>query len=355
MVESSGERIIRVGVIGTGYGARVHVPVLQKMSGVKVVGLVGKQHEKTCAIAKEAGIPWSPASAKDLIQSSDVDAITMAVPPTEQPDLAVFAFENGKHVLCEKPLAVTPEGARRIADAWKRSGRIGMVDFCYRLVPEFVQFKTLLAQGVCGRIHSILAEWILSNRLNQSLTFHWKGQEELGGGVLQNFGVHVLDYLFHDSKAVNLLGAKRDVFVPQRNDDQGKVHRSTGDEVATGLYESDGGVAVMVHLSLVSAPPLGHRVTARGSKATLEISNLNPESPAGPFSLWLYDNSGNRHCLSLAEDWKTSGMTDLFSRVATQFIQAIHGNNGEAEPSIACGVRACELVNAFSHCSQLHS
>jgi predicted dehydrogenase len=313
-----------------------------------VVALVGREREKTEAIAKAANIPWTPASAWDLIKSSDVDAISLAVPPTEQPDLAVHAFEYGKHVLCEKPLAILPRDGRRVVDAWKSAGRVGMINFCYRLIPEVVQFKKLLSEGLCGKVHSILAEWVLSNRLSDGLTFHWKGQLESGGGVFQNFGVHVLDYLFHDAKSVELLGRKQDVLITERSDSLGRLRRSTGDEISTALYSMDGSTAVIIHLSLVSAPSLGHRVTARGNLATLELSNLNPKSPAGPFSLRLLDAKGHSRILSITSEGCACEMEDLFVRVAERFINAIRGNNDLAVPSIACGFRMCEMVSAFN-------
>jgi predicted dehydrogenase len=309
--------------------------------------LVGRQPEKARQIANAASIPWVPSSARDLIKSSEIDAISLAVPPAEQPDLAVLAFEHGKHVLCEKPLAVLVRDARRIADAWKSSGRIGMINFGYRLIPEFVQFKALLREAVCGQVHSICAEWILSTRLDRSLTFHWKGQEDSGGGVLQNFGVHVLDYLFHDSKSVELLGAKRHIFIPERPDSLGRTHHSTGDEIATALYSMDGSTAVMIHMSLVSAPPLGHRLTARGSQGVLELSNLNSNSPAGPFSLRLFHANGINESLTVTSGNRACGMVDIFVRVAERFVNAIRGSDEIPLPSIACGLRACELANEF--------
>lgn len=340
-----GNNGINIGIIGTSISAKAHLNVFQSIPGVKVAGIAGRVNDKTRYFAQEFGISWCASSAEELIKSQAIDAIVIAVPPYVQAELAEAAFKRGKHVLCEKPLGVTINESRRVIEAWKVSGRVGMINFCYRLIPQIQEFKERLNAGVCGKVHSICAEWILSNRLNTSLTFHWKGQREQGGGVLQNFGTHVLDYLFYDDNFIKVLGAKQGVFIPIRYDDKGSEHVSTGDEVTTAMFDTGKGIAVTMHLSLVTMPSIGHRVIARGSKGTLEVRNPG-NSAAGPFSLWFYGKDmRNPECLSEERCGEQYNIERLFKRVDSCFIKAIQNNDLTAEPSLESGIKAVMLVD----------
>jgi predicted dehydrogenase len=337
--------IIQVGIIGTGNAAQIHLEAFQSIPGTKVAALAGRDFDKTQALIDKFGIDCKPCSFNELIDSSRIDAVVIALPPFMQHDLALRAFQIGKHVLCEKPLGVTLEEAEAIYLAWKKSLCVGMVNFCYRLIPQMREFRRCLAAGDCGSLHSIHVEWVLSNRLNPKLTVHWKGQRELGGGVLQNYGMHVVDYLFYDRENIKLLAAKQNVFMLTRPDEQGSKHNSSGDEVATVLFDIGSGTVVNIHLSLVTKPALGHCVTARGSKGTLQVSNLNPRFPAGPFSLYFFkDNFKKGRCLSKGSGNDRS-MVSLFRRLDCKFIQAILNDRRQDIPTIEHAWKASKILH----------
>ncbi len=335
---------IRFAVAGTGGAARAHLAVLAARPDVEIRGIAGRRPEAAAALAKEFHIPWRASSIEELVQSEQVDAVVAALPPFLHPDVVVKAFRAGKHVLCEKPMAPTLAQAQSMADEWRRSGRVGMVNFCYRLIPQIEEFFSRVKAGECGQVHRIAADWILPNRLNPDLTFHWKGQRELGGGVLQNIGVHALDYLFCDDNDVELLGAHQSVFVKTRRDEDGIERESTGDEVTTALFKKDGST-ISMHFSLVTKPGVGHRISAYGSAGILEVRNLNPRSPCGPFSLWKYTDSMEKgECLSQGESGGTHDFTTLFSRTIGRFIEAIQTGNAGVRPSITDGLRAVQWI-----------
>lgn len=345
------KKVVRLGVIGTGPAALTHLAAFQAISGARVVALAGgRDSRKMRNLAKRFGVKRCLPSAEELIDFPGVEAVVIALPPFMQRDLAVRALENGKHVLCEKPLAVTLDDARVIYKAWKKSRRVGAVNFCYRLIPQIQEFKQRLAAGDCGKIHSISAEWILSNRLNPALTLHWKGQRELGGGVLQNYGIHVLDYLFYDHPDVKLLGAKQDTFIPQRRDSGGHKHTCAGDEVTTAFFDLGKGTVGYIHLSLVTVPALGHCLTARGDKGTMKVCNLNPKFPAGPFSLWFFDKSIKRgKLLSAGSGERAKSKISLFRRVAQRFAAAVLSGQDRDLPTIEDGLNAGKILGEIQN------
>lgn len=331
-------RKICIGVVGTGAAARAHVEAVRMMKGADVIALAGKGLAKAKSLCDRLRINSCYDNAEALFQSNNIDAVILAVPPFEMADLAVSAFAHGKHVLCEKPLGVGVPQAERVLAAWRRSRRVGMVNFCYRFIPELQEFRSRLDSGACGRLILIKAEWVLANRLDPMLTYHWKGQRELGGGVLQNYGVHILDYLFHDHSDVTLLGAHQTTVASRRLDAAGELREVTGDE-GTTVFFLRSNVPVLVHLSLVTRPGFGLKFIAQGTEGTLELSNNNMSFPAGPFKLILRGAS-ERHAPVRS---KGLGLEHIFRHTIKIFLDTINGR-GKGEPSLECGLKAARLV-----------
>jgi predicted dehydrogenase len=126
--------ILRFGVVGTGFWAReVHVPGLLRTAGAKVVGLWGRTPDRVEEIAKTYRIQ-AFSRLPDML--AEVDAVSIAVQPRAQPDIAVSAAQAGKHLILEKPLAMTVEEARAVEAAVKEARVASLVFFIRRFIPE---------------------------------------------------------------------------------------------------------------------------------------------------------------------------------------------------------------------------
>lgn len=335
---------IPIALIGTGFSASIYVEALRLVPQLQLVTIVGRELGKAKILAEKAGISHHTDDIASVLRSNKISGVILAVPPFIQPSLAIEAFHQRKHVLCEKPLALTPKEAEDVLAAWKTSDCIGMTNFCYRLIPEIVELKKRIRLGDCGDLQSLQVDWVLSSRLNRTLTYNWKTQKELGGGVLLNYGVHVIDYLFHDQPDVAVGCATRKVHIKTRPDTEGNERQATADEVVTALFRLENSITAVMHLSLVTTPPTGHRIVARGSAGTLEVHNPDPRSPAGPFCLYRHDDTGNgERELLLAGAAQESTMANLFKRVLDNYAESIR-DNVQIGPSIADGARASRLV-----------
>lgn len=182
----TGTRNFRVGVVGLGFGAAVHVPGWRSLSGVEVVALAGASSEKTRAVAARSNVP---AADIDALLESDLDAISVAVPPAAAEPIVTRAFARGLAVLTEKPLAADVAAAERMAA--RARGRTAAVDFQLPDLRCFAAFKALVDSGALGpvrRVHVVWLSWsyALANGLRS-----WKlGSRD--GGALNLFGSHAL-------------------------------------------------------------------------------------------------------------------------------------------------------------------
>ncbi|HEV2310622.1 MAG TPA: Gfo/Idh/MocA family oxidoreductase, partial [Acidimicrobiia bacterium] len=121
-------------VVGTGFGARVHVPALQA-AGFDIVALVGRDPDKTARRAARLGVPAS-CDVDEMLARPDVAAVSIATPPATHARLAIAAAEAGKHVLCEKPFALDAAEAEAMLAAAEQAGVTHLIGHEFRLAPE---------------------------------------------------------------------------------------------------------------------------------------------------------------------------------------------------------------------------
>lgn len=333
---------LRLVVIGDGAAARLHIEAAQSLSSIQLIGIVGRNEAQAKAIANEYALDSVWFDVLQIWRDDRVDGVILAVPPAELASLAVAAFSAGKHVLCEKPLGIGVAQAESVVSAWQHSGCIGMVNFCYRFHPALIEFKRRLMMNICGELTVIKLDWVLPTRLNQNLTYHWKGQEELGGGVLQNFGVHILDFLFADQLNVKLLSVNQRIFTLERLNSEGQSRKITGDEVTTAFFLWNGCV-VVIHLSLVTKAGSGLRINAQGTMGSLEVSEIPQKDHASNWKI-------NFHKEQLGSDSEEIYFTDntslssMFYESQKMFSNAIRTGNIHLCPTLNYGLRAAHWI-----------
>jgi predicted dehydrogenase len=183
---------VRVGVIGTGAMSQLmHLPILCERRDVEVVAVADADRPKAEAIAGRFGIPHV-VDDEALIARSDVEAIVVCTPNHLHEAQAVAGLEAGKHVLVERPLALTAAGARRVLDAAERSGRKLNVGLYHRFRPDVSALRAFVAGGELGELHAIRG--VRLNRKVPLARTTWRQRpEEAGGGALMDLGVQALD------------------------------------------------------------------------------------------------------------------------------------------------------------------
>ena len=193
-----------VGVIGCGLlGYGVAKNILDTSDDLKIVGICDPEQrsiDKTIA-----GIQPSPrvyADYHDLVAADDIDWVMVSSWNCFHAEQAIAAFEAGKNVFCQKPLATTLEDCRRMKDAWKQSGKLLSIGFTLRYSPHYRRIKELLDAGVVGDI--------ISMEFNETLGFNH------GGFIMGNWrrlkcnaGSHLLEKCCHDIDLVNWMTESR--------------------------------------------------------------------------------------------------------------------------------------------------
>ncbi len=180
-------------VVGSGFGGRVHVPAL-RAAGFEVLALVGQDEAKTARRAERLEIPRSITDFDEAHALDGVAAVTIATPPDTHANLAARAAAAGKHVVCEKPFAMSAGEAYSMVEAAKKAGVVGYVGNEFRWAPDRATAARAIRAGVIGEPRFIsIVQWVPLVPSVDSKVPPWWFDPAAGGGWLGASGSHMID------------------------------------------------------------------------------------------------------------------------------------------------------------------
>lgn len=186
---------MKVGVVGVGWAGQQHLKGYAALDGVDIVALAGMETEQVAALKAEYGIPATFERWEDMLETAQLDAISIATPTFLHAPIAIAALQRGIHVLTEKPIAANLAEAQSMVAAAQASGRVLQVVFNHRLRGDIAELGRIIDSGELGTPYIAKAGWLRRAGIPGS---SWFAQKELaGGGPLLDLGVHVIDYVLH--------------------------------------------------------------------------------------------------------------------------------------------------------------
>ena len=181
---------LKIGLIGCGRIVQlVHLNALARVPAIQVTAVAEPDPDRRAEAASRLGTSASSADYRDLLALPDLDAVLICSPNHLHAEVAAAAFDAGKHVYLEKPLAPSLDEARPAIDAWRRSGRVGMIGFNYRFHPTYRDLKQRIDDGSIGEPTVIRTVFSSPARAIPE----WKTLRRTGGGALLDLGSHHVD------------------------------------------------------------------------------------------------------------------------------------------------------------------
>lgn len=258
----------KVGVIGTGWGARVQVPTFRD-AGLEVVAIAGHDRQKTRRAAEELSV--EPLEWQQLIARRDIDLVTIVTPPAEHVKMATAALDANKHVMCEKPTALdTAEAEELVRAAQRHADRIALIDHELRFVPAWRDARERAPS--IEPIRYIEARYSSPSWSDRSRPWKWWNDEKQGGGVWGAVGSHLVDairYLIGDIREVQSL---LHTFVRQRPAGAEMRPVTSDDFAAVHMRLVSGAVATLTCSSMAGGPDEPSTMTIHGENGALRLT-----------------------------------------------------------------------------------
>ena len=203
---------LQVGVIGCGGIAnQKHFPALTSQADkCEIVAFCDILIERAEEAAKKYGIDGAKVykDYNDLLSDPEIDVVHVCTPNVSHCPITVAAFGAGKHVLCEKPMAATTEDAKKMMDAWKKSGKKFTIGYQNRFRPDAQMLKRTCEEGKLGEVYFAKAHAVRRRAVPTWGVFPDKSKQ--GGGPLIDIGTHALDitlWCMDNYKPVSVMGS----------------------------------------------------------------------------------------------------------------------------------------------------
>jgi predicted dehydrogenase len=265
----------RVAIAGAGFGARAHLPAFIAHPKFEPVAIVSPNSAQR--IAKERGLPHAFANVRDMLAGCDVDVVSIAAPPFTHHDDVIAALDAGKHVICEKPFALSVSQAKEMLAAAQRSKAATAVMHEFRWVPQRIALKELVVNGHLAPLREIEMTH-LTQRLRAGVprADSWWFRRECGGGMAGALLSHLIDSAnwLVGRAPVRSTGYLRTAN-PRRHDNEGRKFTSTVDDGAFALVDyGDGLIARLTVDGTAAVDSLTVAVHAENRTAVASGSDL---------------------------------------------------------------------------------
>lgn len=327
---------IQVGVVGVGFGQNVLVPAFRSIGGCEVLGVCASRSRKAAEIAARLGIPKAYSQWEAMLEDSDISAVAIAVPPLQQPEIALAALRKGKAVLCEKPMAAALAPVREMASEAKERAIAGMVDFEFPEIEVWKQARTLLESGRIGALRHIAVTWNVETYVNRENLQSWKADTAQGGDTLNLFASHVFYYLEWFVGRIRRVS----IHLLKSPDDPREGHT-----LVSGCLESESQVPISVVVCSHAFLGGGHRVEFFGNTGTLVLDNSTSDYISGFRLLTGSRGSTTLECIGEDRPSGADGRVEAVARLAGRFVNWIR-TGAASTPDWQDGLRVQELLEA---------
>jgi predicted dehydrogenase len=264
---------LRVGIIGVGWGSMVQVPAFRAAGGYEVAALCSQRAERVAEAGRRWGIEDVTTDWRRFVRRPDLDVISVCTPTRLHHEQVLAAARAGKHVLCEKPVALTADQAGQMADVADAAGVATAVCFENRWSREKLPAWQQVSDGLLGDPYfarvSIAADYWHPSRPTQS---EWMYRLADGGGYLLGLASHDIDYLCCLFGPPAAVCADVSTTIPLRARPDGSTFEADADDTVSLVLRMRSGVRATLSLCTLGLHTGSrYRFEAFGSDGSLEI------------------------------------------------------------------------------------
>jgi predicted dehydrogenase len=184
---------MRAAIAGTGFMGTTHAEALARI-GVQVTGISGSSFGKADAAARALQLPKGYRSYEELLADTNVEAVHITTPNNLHFPMARDALQAGKHVLCEKPLAMNSRESEALVELAATSDRVSAVNYNVRYYPLCLEAASRVQHGDLGKVHGLVGRYV-QDWLLYPTDYNWRVRADVGGKlrVVADIGTHWVD------------------------------------------------------------------------------------------------------------------------------------------------------------------
>ncbi len=251
---------MKIGILGFGSMGKTHAYCIQNLPyffsdslSVSVGAVCTKNIENAKNATQKFNLGFFTDNEDDIIYNDDIDIIDICTPNIYHYQTAKKAILAGKHVYCEKPLAITYNEAKELSDLAKKHNVKCMIVFNNRFLSSILKAKELIDEGKIGKILSFSIKYLHSSALDTSKNAGWKQDKDIcGGGVLFDLGSHAVDLIYYLCGRVESVYGKSQIAYPRRKGVDGQEWQTNADEAFYMIATLENGAHGTIEVSKIA-------------------------------------------------------------------------------------------------------
>lgn len=286
----------KVGLIGYKFMGKAHshawrdVGMFFDVPAPTMQVLCGRNLDAAGAAARQYGWAETATDWRLVLERDDIDIIDICTPNFNHAEIAIAAARAGKHILCEKPLAMNLDEAKAMLAAVEEAGVVAMVCHNYRFAPAVAFARQLIAEGRLGQIYHVRAQYLQDWIMDPNFPAVWRLQRSTtGSGALGDIGSHILDLARYLVGEISAISATLRTFIAERPTDQSgegawgaagggaKVTVDVDDAVACLARFDNGALGVFEATRFAAGNRNRNKFEINGSKGSVrwDLENMN--------------------------------------------------------------------------------
>lgn len=270
---------VGIGIIGTGFARKVQIPAFKMCERTEIVSVASANLKNAESAAEEFEIAHWTDDWRETVENESVDLVCITTPPNLHFDQAIYAVECGKHVLCEKPMAMSAAEAVEMTAKAKEKDVLALIDHELRFLYGRQTAFAMLRDGAIGKVRHAKASFRASHRGSADALWNWWSDKSAGGGALGAIGSHSIDSLLWFLGAeISQVFCQLQTHVKQRKDANGNLREVTTDDQANLILrfaDSDltTDATASVSVSMVEYPKYQNRLEFFGSQGAMRVEH----------------------------------------------------------------------------------
>ena len=340
------EQQIGVGVIGSGMWAGHFVAASQRHPGARAVAVCNPNIESARRMADRYDVAEAVGDVDELLARPDVDAIAIVTPNDSHAEIAIDALAAGKHVICEKPMAMNVDEARRMKAAADAAGVVTGINFTWRHPSAAVYARHLVSQGELGRIFHINGCFHQGWLINPAVPLVWRlRKEKTGSGCLGDIGAHIIDLAeWVSGEQITSVVADTTTFTPERPlpDGSGSGRVEVDDAASLLVRFGNGAMGSLTSSRNVISEGMDQRLEIYGDKGAL-IMDFNDQMTVRA-SIGRFARENQMLSVPIPARFKRTA-EDYLQRNVMNFIDAIRKGE-QMSPGFADGLHNQVILEA---------
>lgn len=305
---------IKIGIIGLGWIGREHGRNILANHKADLAGLADPDEKNLKAFLEKNNVNCHCFSDYRQLLDSDIEAVVIAAPNKFHAEMCIEAAKRGKHIFCEKPMAITLDDCKRIRETVEKYKVKYLIGYHRRLNPLYQYAKRQLEEGKLGRpfmiesdyIHHVPGDWAI---------WEWACKKELAGSLFHAGSGHNVDLIRYFCGDIKEVTCFKDIFLPRKN-------QLETEDTALALFRFENGVIGKVHCCVGPIVPFSFNFKLYGTKGSV-INN----------KIWLdniplfYEPSHEKDCVELPASWipdnVQGGISEPWNKLMDHFIDML--------------------------------